>query len=146
MNIKFIGEAVRKPSLKYKSIKILIEHIIIKNGFMIGNLTYIFCSDNYLKDINCKYLQHDYYTDIVTFDYSKDNKIEGDMFISIDRVKENSVSFNTHIREEFLRVIIHGILHLLGSNDTNEIEQYEMTRRENEYLDLYKYLNDENFK
>ncbi|MEI6143049.1 MAG: rRNA maturation RNase YbeY [Mariniphaga sp.] len=143
MGIVFINENVRRPYLKYKRIKKWICYILNDNSFIIGDVTCIFCSDDYLKDINIKFLQHDYYTDVVTFGYSNDNIIDGDIFISVERVKENCLIYNSRLSDEFLRVIIHGILHLMGYNDTNEIERRNMTKKEDDCLALYNYMNDE---
>jgi rRNA maturation RNase YbeY len=115
--------------------------LIIKNYDRIpGYISYIFCSDEYLRNINNKFLSHDYYTDIVTFDYCVDKKISGDMFISIDRVKENSSFFKVSNEEEFLRVIIHGLLHLLNYKDSNDEEKEIMRIIESECIFLYKGL------
>ena len=146
MSIFFKNENVKRPFLKFKNIRKWICYILNENNFQLGEITYIFCSDDYLKDVNVKFLQHDYYTDVVTFSYSQDDIIEGDIFISVERVKENSLLFKPKISEEFLRVIIHGVLHLIGYNDTSELEKSNMTKREDECLYLYKYLNDEVFK
>jgi rRNA maturation RNase YbeY len=96
-----------------------------------GNLNFIFTSDEYLLGINKKYLQHDYYTDIITFDYCVENTISGDIYISIDRVKENAREYNQSFLQELHRVIIHGILHLIGLNDHTEEEKIEMRKAEN---------------
>ncbi len=99
-----------------------------------GELSFVFCSDDYLLKMNKDYLQHDYFTDVITFDYTENNIISGDIFISIDRIKENAKSFNVTFEEELQRVMIHGILHLIGYNDKTEEEQSEMTEKENKYL------------
>lgn len=104
----------------------------------ISELNYIFCSDDYLLEINRTYLDHDYYTDIITFDNSDHSGIlEGDIFISIDRVGENSSIHQTSFQAELLRVIIHGLLHLLGYDDHNEKSKITMRKMEDKYLDLY---------
>ena len=140
MAINFIGDQVKRPMLKYRSIKFWLKSVIGIHGFKVGNVCYIFCSDEYLKSINLQYLNHDYFTDIVTFDYSVGNLIQGDMFISIDRVRENALFYHCEISEEFLRVIVHGLLHLIGFNDGEEDEKKLMRFKENEYLDLFKNL------
>jgi len=99
-----------------------------------GELSFVFCSDDYLLKMNKDYLQHDYFTDVITFDYTENNIISGDIFISIDRIKENAKRFNVTFEEELQRVMIHGILHLIGYNDKTEEEQSEMTEKENKYL------------
>ncbi len=90
---------------------------ILHSGFKPGQINLIFCSDEYLLEINRKYLSHDYYTDIITFNYNEENFISGDLFISIDRVSENAENFKTTVQTELCRVIIHGILHLFGYED-----------------------------
>lgn len=99
-----------------------------------GNLNFIFCTDLYLLKINKEYLNHDYYTDIITFNYCEDNIISGDIFISIDRVEENAKEYNVNFNIELSRVIIHGILHLIGLNDHSENEIKEMREAENTCL------------
>lgn len=100
----------------------------------LGDISVIFCSDNYILDINMKYLQHDYFTDIITFDYCEGNTVSGDLFISIDSVRENSVEYGTEFEEELNRVIVHGVLHLIGYDDHTEADQKEMRAKENYYL------------
>ncbi len=101
-----------------------------------GEICIVFCNDEYLNKINVKHLKHDYYTDIITFDYSKDNKISGDLFISIDRVKENAKTNNVEFINELCRVIIHGVLHLCGFNDKTTEEKKEIRQKENFFLSL----------
>ena len=102
----------------------------------IGDVNIIFCSDNYILDINMKYLQHDYFTDIITFDYCEGNVLNGDLFISIDSVKENSEFYKTGFQDELNRVIVHGILHLIGYDDHSEEEIKVMRSKEDYYLSL----------
>ena len=99
-------------------------------------LSIIFCSDEYLIDINKRHLNHDYYTDIITFNYNIEKNLNGDLFISVDRVKDNASAFNENFNMELFRVIIHGILHLCGFNDKTTKEQKEMRQKENHYLNL----------
>lgn len=106
----------------------------------LGDINVIFCSDNYILDINMKYLQHDYFTDIITFDYCHDNIISGDLFISIDSVKENSEYYGTDFQEELNRVLIHGVLHLIGYDDHSESDIKTMRSKEEYYLSLRKNL------
>ena len=108
--------------------------------FTLGNISVIFCSDNYILDINQRFLQHDYFTDIITFDYSEGRKISGDLFISVDSVKENSVEYGTEFEDELNRVIVHGILHLIGYDDHTEEDVKVMREKENYYLDLRKHI------
>ncbi len=106
----------------------------------IGEINIIFCSDNYILDINQKYLHHDYFTDIITFDYCEGDKLSGDLFISVDSVKENSMFYNTEFDEELNRVIVHGLLHLIGYDDHTEEEQTQMRSKENYYLQVRSHL------
>lgn len=103
-----------------------------------GNITYIFCSDEYLWNINKQFLNHDYYTDIITFDYVKDNVISGDLFISYDRIKDNAEKFNVLRETELLRVMIHGVLHLVGYDDLTDEDEIEIHKREDFYLKRWK--------
>ena len=102
----------------------------------LGGINIIFCSDNYILDVNMKYLQHDYFTDIITFDYCEGDVLNGDLFISIDSVRENSVFYGTQFTDELLRVIVHGILHLIGYDDHSEEEIKLMRSKEDYYLSL----------
>ena len=101
-----------------------------------GEISIIFCSDDYLLDINKKYLNHDYFTDIITFNYNEKNTIIGDLFISIDRVRENAKELKVDFNNELFRVIIHGVLHLCGYNDKTQDQQKEIRAKEDEFLDL----------
>ncbi|MEN9337319.1 MAG: rRNA maturation RNase YbeY [Bacteroidota bacterium] len=114
-----------------------IKEIIISENKQEGDISYIFCDDEYLLDINQKYLNHDYYTDIISFDYSVANELYGDIFISIERVLENSKDFNVSFDNELLRVMAHGILHFSGYKDKTEEESLLMRNKENEKIDLF---------
>lgn len=100
----------------------------------LGDISIIFCSDNYILDVNIKYLQHDYFTDIITFDYCEDNILSGDLFISVDSVRENAVEYGAEFDEELNRVIVHGILHLIGYDDLTDEDRRGMRSKENYYL------------
>ena len=102
----------------------------------IGQINIIFCSDNYILDINQKYLQHDYFTDIITFDYCEGDRLSGDLFISVDSVRENSIEYGTEFDDELNRVIVHGVLHLIGYDDHEEDDIAQMRAKENYYLSL----------
>ena len=101
-----------------------------------GDISIIFCSDNYILDINMRYLQHDYFTDIITFDYCEGEKISGDLFISVDSVRENALLYGAEFEEELNRVMVHGVLHLIGYDDHTKAEQKVMREKENYYLSL----------
>ena len=100
----------------------------------LGDIAIIFCSDNYILDVNIKYLQHDYYTDIITFDYCEGNRMSGDLFISIDSVRENADFYGVEFPDELNRVIVHGLLHLMGYDDHTEEDIAVMRAKENYYL------------
>ena len=102
----------------------------------LGDVNIIFCSDPYILSINLQYLGHDYFTDIITFDYCEGNRISGDLFISVDSVRENAVFYGTEFDNELHRVIVHGILHLIGYDDHTEEDIKTMRSKENYYLDL----------
>lgn len=102
----------------------------------IGDINIIFCSDNYILDVNMKYLQHDYFTDIITFDYCEGEVLSGDLFISIDSVRENAGFYKTGFQDELNRVIVHGILHLIGYDDHSKEEIKVMRSKEDYYLSL----------
>ena len=100
----------------------------------LGDISIIFCSDNYILDVNIKYLQHDYFTDIITFDYCEADRLNGDLFISIDSVRENASFYGTEFEDELNRVIVHGVLHLIGYDDHTEDDIKVMRAKENYYL------------
>ena len=113
-----------------------IKRVAALYGKTVGNIAYIFCSDEKILDVNRMYLQHDYYTDIITFDYSEDNMISGDLFISLDTVRTNAEKFAVTYDSELYRVIIHGVLHLCGIDDKAPGARTVMERYENEALQL----------
>lgn len=117
-----------------KWLKLVAESEIKK----IGDIAIVFCSDNYILDVNIKYLQHDYFTDIITFDYCEGKVLSGDLFISIDSVRENAELYGAEFAEELNRVIVHGVLHLIGYDDHTEEEQKVMREKENYYLSVRK--------
>lgn len=121
----FKDKLVRKDWLK---------EVIKDAGKKIGEINYIIVSDEYLLQMNQQYLKHDTYTDIITFDYCEDNKISGDMYISIDRVRENAINFNVTEEHELNRVLVHGLLHLLGQKDKTKSDALEMRRKEELWL------------
>lgn len=118
-----------------------ITSIIYAQNKRIGNLSYLFCDDAYLLNINKTYLNHDTFTDIITFDYVEGNVVSGDIMISVERVHENAVLFNTTFEQELRRVVIHGVLHLLGQADKTDEEAAEMRNKENAALALWKTID-----
>lgn len=135
-NIQFFSEDI-EYTLKNKGIiRKWISDTVKAEGFKkLGELSFIFCSDAYLLSINQQYLEHNTYTDIITFDNSeKEDTISGDIFISIDRIKENAVTFKVEESQELHRVMVHGVLHLCGYLDETKEEKDQMTQKENFYL------------
>ncbi len=132
-SIDFHTEDIDFQIAEEAGLKNWIQDTITREGGELSFLNYIFCSDQYLHKMNIEYLQHDTYTDIITFPYRED-KIESDIFISIDRVRENAEKFGVAFEEELYRVIIHGVLHLLGFGDKTEEEKKKMRAKENEYI------------
>lgn len=120
-------------------LKSFIASVFKKEKKSLGNLSYVFCSDNYLLDINRGFLQHDYYTDIITFDLTEPGakKIDAEIYISVDTIRDNARRFNTTITRELHRVIFHGILHLCGYKDKSFKDQALMTQKEDYYLSQY---------
>ena len=136
--INFFNEEIDFSLDNESQIKNWIEQIAKVHEHSITNVNYIFCSDDYLLEINKEHLNHDFYTDIITFDISEEeSKIESDMFISIDRVKENAINNNCLFETETLRVLIHGLLHLIGFDDKNDDDKMIMRKKEEECLSLY---------
>lgn len=118
------------------AIKKWLKGTLENEGFTLGEINYIFCSDNYILKINKEYLNHNYFTDIITFNYNEVKKVNADIFISIDTVKSNANSRKIDFENELHRVMVHGILHLVGYNDKTPTQQVEMTSKEDYYLNL----------
>lgn len=135
--INFFYEEIPEFRIDNRTVKIIIRKIIEDCNYKTGEINIIFSNDNYIVEINKKYLNHDYYTDIITFNYCEKAIISGDLFISCERVKENSLLFSVEFKNEINRVLFHGILHLVGFNDGSEEEKKIMRTRENYYLDLF---------
>ncbi|MDL2214860.1 rRNA maturation RNase YbeY [Dysgonomonas sp. OttesenSCG-928-M03] len=138
MAILYQNDGVKTPSIKKRIVNKWIKDVAAFYEKEVGDISYIFCSDEKILEINNQYLQHDYYTDIITFDYTEDDIISGDIFISIDTVKSNAEEFNTDYTNELHRIIIHGILHLCGVDDKGPGEREHMTECENKALDHLK--------
>jgi rRNA maturation RNase YbeY len=134
MAITYQAEGVKLPAIKRRIVSSWIKSVANLHQKKVGEIAYIFCNDPRILEINKEYLQHDYYTDIITFDYTEGNLISGDIFISLDTVKSNSEQFGTSYQQEIHRIIIHGILHLCGINDKGPGERENMTRHENQAL------------
>lgn len=136
--INYYFEGYKEIDINKVKISNWLERLVNLENFSIGELTFIFCRDEYLLNINKQYLDHNYFTDVITFDYSKDNYISGDVFISVDRVNENYKEFNVSFENEILRIMLHGVLHLLGYKDKEKSEKLLMTKKEDEYLNIYE--------
>lgn len=135
-SILFHSEGIPFVLKQKAEIRKWIRATITEENHLCGDISFIFCSDEYLLEMNIQYLKHDTLTDIITFDNSEEEElIEGDIFISIDRVRDNASQFNTSERDELHRVIIHGILHLLGYTDKGKEHKANMTTKENYYLE-----------
>lgn len=134
MAIIYQAEGVKFPDIKRRQISAWIKAVAKEHNRLVGDISYIFCSDDKILEVNKQYLNHDYYTDIITFDYSEGNIISGDLFISLDTVRSNSEKYNTDYSEELLRVIIHGILHLCGFKDKTKKDEQIMREKENESI------------
>jgi rRNA maturation RNase YbeY len=134
MSILYQAENVKLPDIKKRETSNWIKQVAASYDKQIGDIAFIFCSDEKILEVNNRYLQHDYYTDIITFDYTENDTISGDIFISTDTVKSNSEKFKTDYNEELHRIIIHGILHLCGIKDKGPGEREHMTVCENKAL------------
>lgn len=138
MAISYFSENIPLPSFKKRIVNKWITNVATSYNKKVGSISYLFCTDEKILEVNKEYLNHDYYTDIITFDYSECNKIAGDIVISLDTVKTNSEKFGTDYIDELYRVIIHGILHLCGINDKTAKDQQIMTDAENKALTVLK--------
>lgn len=130
-------DVVKPKFLKSRSIKFALKSLISTENFKLGEVAIVFCSDEYLLKVNQDFLQHDYYTDIITFDYCEDGVINGDLIISLDRVIENSTQEKVSYQEELSRVIFHGVLHLCGYKDKSKKDIELMRLKEAQYLSLF---------
>ncbi len=133
--INFFTEDIKYVLKDKRKIKAWIAKAILAEGYEVDELSFIFCSDEYLLRINQQYLDHDTYTDVITFDNSEVLKtITGDVFISIDRIRDNAMLYKHSPKEELCRVMIHGTLHLLGYKDKSKADKTQMTQKENHHL------------
>ena len=136
--ISFLTENIEMPIMDRKEVKDWITVVAATyDGRRVGDLNYIFCNDDRILEVNKEFLGHDYYTDIITFDYSEPGMVSGDMYISLDTVQSNSRKFRTSYDRELMRVIIHGVLHLCGINDKERGERAVMEAAEERALDMW---------
>ena len=138
--LEIVFEDVDAVSFEHSSILDWYSKVANQEEKVLGDLTIIFCSDDYLLEVNREHLDHDYYTDIITFDYSDFPTVSGDLFISVDRVKENAIDFNSSFEHELHRVIIHGFLHLCGYFDKTNEDELLMRSKENQALSLIGFV------
>ena len=138
--LEIVFEDVDAVSFEHSSILDWYSKVANQEEKVLGDLTIIFCSDDYLLEVNREHLDHDYYTDIITFDYSDFPTVSGDLFISVDRVKENAPDFNVSFEHELHRVIIHGFLHLCGYFDKTNEDELLMRSKENQALSLIGFV------
>lgn len=135
--INFYNEEIEYRLVSIKGTRAWLNRCIEQEGKTAGDISYIFCNDEYLYRLNSDYLKHDAYTDIITFDYSEGERVSGDIFISIERVKENASIYGVPFRHELNRVMVHGILHLCGYKDKTKKQSELMRKKEDEYLALF---------
>ena len=128
--IRFTNDSIDMPTLDERRITRWIRAVAADYGFSVGNINYIFCSDERELEVNREFLGHDYYTDIITFDYSTANTLNGDIFISLDTVRSNAETVGCSFENELNRILIHGVLHLTGQGDKTPETKAEMTRKE----------------
>jgi rRNA maturation RNase YbeY len=139
MAITYITDYGSLPrQFKKRQTSLWIKAIVQKHGKKTGDIAYIFCNDEKILEINTQYLNHHYFTDIITFDYTEGNVVSGDIFISLETVKTNSERYKTNYEEELRRVIIHGVLHLCGYEDKTRKDKKNMREKEDEALGLFE--------
>lgn len=122
-------------SINHEALESWLSSTVVNEGLEMDEIALVFCSDDELLEFNIRHLNHDYYTDIITFDYSEEQRISGDLYISVDRVLDNSKSLSISFESELDRVIVHGVLHLCGYGDKSDDEVVEMRKKENYYLE-----------
>lgn len=139
--ICFYNEDVIYRLLYKEKIRLWLIAVIRQEKKQMGDISFVFCSDEYLLEINRQYLSADYLTDVITFDFTEENRISGDIFISVDRVKENAKQYKQKYYQEMLRIILHGILHLCGYKDKTDKEEKQMREKEDYYLLKFELTN-----
>lgn len=132
--VKFIAEDIEMPALDERKVGKWIRAVAADYGFSVGQIHYIFCSDERELEVNRQFLGHDYYTDVITFDYTSGQTLNGDIFISLDTVRSNAVTVGATFEQELHRIIIHGVLHLTGQGDKTPETKVQMTEKEEKAL------------
>ncbi len=132
--VSFIADSIEMPALDERKVTRWIRSVAADYGFAVGNINYIFCSDERELELNREFLNHDYYTDVITFDYSTASTLNGDIFISLDTVRSNAQMVGVRFEDELLRIIIHGVLHLTGQGDKTPETKVQMTEKEEKAL------------
>ena len=138
--IRFTTDSIEMPALDERQIGRWLRAVAADYGFSVGNINYIFCSDERELEVNRQFLGHDYYTDIITFDYSTPSTLNGDIFISLDTVRSNAEMVGVSFEEELRRILIHGVLHLTGQGDKTPETKAEMTEKEERALCRFREL------
>jgi len=134
MALAMFAEDLEMPELDHDKVEDVLTFLVCNENYEIGDVNVIFCSDSYLLNMNKSFLNHDYFTDIITFDYVEDKIVSGDLFISLDRIKDNAEKYADNFTQELYRIVIHGVLHLCGYKDKSESEKTAMRAKENQYL------------
>lgn len=136
--VSFIADSIEMPALDERKVTRWIRSVAADYNFAVGNINYIFCSDERELEVNREFLGHDYYTDVITFDYSTPSTLNGDIFISLETVRSNAEMMGVSFDAELLRILIHGVLHLTGQGDKTPETKAQMTAKEEHALALYK--------
>jgi rRNA maturation RNase YbeY len=136
-SISFHSEGVRTKSPSKRLLKAWIKEFVSNHGKKVGEIAFVFCDDEKILEVNRNFLQHDYYTDIITFDYCEGDVVSGDIYISVERVIENAYFHKVEYNAELLRVLAHGVLHLIGFQDKEEIFKLKMTENEDLCISLF---------
>ena len=136
--IRLSSQDIEMPALDERKTCRWIRAVAAEYGYGVGNINYIFCSDERELEVNREFLGHDYYTDVITFDYSTSSMLNGDIFISLDTVRSNAETVGATFEEELRRILIHGVLHLTGQGDKTSATKAQMTAKEEKALALYK--------
>ena len=140
--IQFLTDRVELPALiatRGKELETWLRIVAAGYGYGVGNLTYILCDDEKILEVNRQFLGHDYYTDVITFDYTTPSRVSGDIYISLDTVASNAVQVGVTTNEELTRILVHGLLHLTGQADKTPETKAEMTRKENQALSTFNF-------